>query len=380
MQRSTKISIGNVTIAEFIYYEELHVFMSLMESKQAGLPGAGPVPSLSFISEDGAEAESAGPWWWLVGEGVLATEGASCTAWVVEVVEASSSLLSSSESDGTVLTFRTVELLTADTSEEAFTTHRDTDQVRTSRKVEMNLITWFTCGSLISGWAWGFGRDINWRVTGLIRDHCLDYHLGLEWTRVNVGVSDSQLSGYEGSTSVPKVPVEGDVCITQVFTGVVEGDGESNRPVLNETQVSSHDVIHLVQGDSKWDLIWEHKMKTIMVLAHRTAMNKIHDESELITSDGELSACISQRNEPLLAAIVVDNNIHVVGSQRDVISSNGQWRGWTICYLPVLTWRKQFSVWWVHETPRILRYILYTLKCWINRRVYFINSGFYTST
>lgn len=68
-------------------------------------------------------------------------------------------------------------------------------------------------------------------------------------------MSDCQLSGYEGSTRIPKVPVEGDVCVAEVLAGVVEGDGEGDRLVLDETQVSGHNVVHLVQGDGKGYLI-----------------------------------------------------------------------------------------------------------------------------
>ncbi len=68
-------------------------------------------------------------------------------------------------------------------------------------------------------------------------------------------MSDSQLSGYERSTFIPKVPVEGDVCVAEILAGVVEGDGEGDRPVLDEAQVSRHDVVDLVQGDSEGDLI-----------------------------------------------------------------------------------------------------------------------------
>lgn len=68
-------------------------------------------------------------------------------------------------------------------------------------------------------------------------------------------MSDSQLSGYEGSTLIPKVPVEGDVCVAQVLAGVMEGDGEGDRPVLDEAHVRSRDVVHLVQGDGEGDLI-----------------------------------------------------------------------------------------------------------------------------
>lgn len=68
-------------------------------------------------------------------------------------------------------------------------------------------------------------------------------------------MSDGHLSGYQGSTCISKVPVEGDVCVAEVLAGVVEGDGEGDGSVLDEAHVSSHDVIHLVQGDSEWDLI-----------------------------------------------------------------------------------------------------------------------------
>lgn len=98
--------------------------------------------------------------------------------------------------------------------------------------------------------------DTNWGVTGLIRDDCLNDHLGLVGTRVNVGVGDSQLSGYERSTFITKVPVEGDVCVAEVLTGVVEGDGEGDCPVLDEAHVPCHNVIHLVQRDSEGNLIY----------------------------------------------------------------------------------------------------------------------------
>lgn len=67
---------------------------------------------------------------WLMRDGVLATEGVSCGDWVVEAVEASSSVLSSSVSEGTMLMFRPVDLVktskgTADASAGAFTTHRE---------------------------------------------------------------------------------------------------------------------------------------------------------------------------------------------------------------------------------------------------------------
>ncbi len=42
------------------------------------------------------------------------------------------------------------------------------------------------------------------------------------------------------------------------------------------------------------------------------------------TSDGELGGGISQRNELLLAAVVVDDDVHGVGAQWDVICADGE--------------------------------------------------------
>ncbi len=56
-----------------------------------------------------------------------------------------------------------------------------------------------------------------------------------------------------------------------------------------------------------------------------------------LTSDGELSGGVSQRNELLLAPVVVDNDVHGVGAQRDVICTDGQGGGGAVCHLPVLT-------------------------------------------
>lgn len=93
------------------------------------------------------------------------------------------------------------------------------------------------------------------RVAGLIGDDGLDDHLGLVQARLDVGVGDGQLSGYEGSALVPKVPVEGGVGVAQVLAGVVQSDGERDGPVLDESQVPRHDVVHLVQGDGEGNLI-----------------------------------------------------------------------------------------------------------------------------
>lgn len=56
-----------------------------------------------------------------------------------------------------------------------------------------------------------------------------------------------------------------------------------------------------------------------------------------LTSDGELGGGVTQRNELLSAAVVVDNNVHGVGAQRDVVGSDGQGGGGVIRHLPVLT-------------------------------------------
>lgn len=68
-------------------------------------------------------------------------------------------------------------------------------------------------------------------------------------------MSDCQLSGYQSSTLIPKVPVEGDVRIAEVLARVVKGDREGDGLVLDETQISRHNVVDLVQGDGKRYLI-----------------------------------------------------------------------------------------------------------------------------
>lgn len=113
-----------------------------------------------------------------------------------------------------------------------------------------------TCGPLICRWTRGLGWVINRWVTGLVWDYRLNHHLRLERAGVDVGVSDSQLSGYEGSTFIPKVPVEGDVCIAEILAGVMEGDGKGDRPVLDKAHVSGQNVVDLVQGDGEGDLIY----------------------------------------------------------------------------------------------------------------------------
>lgn len=56
-----------------------------------------------------------------------------------------------------------------------------------------------------------------------------------------------------------------------------------------------------------------------------------------LTGDGELGGGVTQRNELLSAAVVVDNDVHGVGAQRYVVGSDGQGGGGVIRHLPVLT-------------------------------------------
>ena len=84
-------------------------------------------------------------------------------------------------------------------------------------------------------------------VAGLVRDDGLDHHLGLVGAGLDVGVGHRQLSGDQGPALVPEVPVEGGVGGAQVLAGVMQGDGEGDGAVLDEAQVASHDVVHLVQ-------------------------------------------------------------------------------------------------------------------------------------
>lgn len=113
--------------------------------------------------------------------------------------------------------------------------------------VKTSLICPLTCGTLINRWTRGLGGGINWWVAGFIWDDCLDHHLRLIGASADVRVSDSQLSGYESPTFIPKVPVEGDVCVAEVLARVMEGDGKGDCPVLDKAHVPSHDIVHLVQ-------------------------------------------------------------------------------------------------------------------------------------
>lgn len=113
-----------------------------------------------------------------------------------------------------------------------------------------------TCRAVVGWWTRGLCSWFNWQVTGLVRNHSLDHHLGLERAWVDVGVGDCQLSRYQGSTLISKVPVEGDVRIAKVLAWVVEGDRKGNGLVLDKTQVSRHNVVDLVKWDGKGYLIW----------------------------------------------------------------------------------------------------------------------------
>ena len=55
----------------------------------------------------------------------------------------------------------------------------------------------------------------------------------------------------------------------------------------------------------------------------------------LPTCDRERCGGIAKRNELVLATAVVDDNLHIVRYQRDVISANGDGGGGSICNLPV---------------------------------------------
>lgn len=99
------------------------------------------------------------------------------------------------------------------------------------------------------------GDNTSWCGTCFIRDNGLYDHLGLEATSHYIGVGDSQLSGDERPAAVTKVPVVGDVGVTQVLAGVVEADGEGYGSVLDEAQVCLVDVVHLGHRDCEGDFI-----------------------------------------------------------------------------------------------------------------------------
>lgn len=55
------------------------------------------------------------------------------------------------------------------------------------------------------------------------------------------------------------------------------------------------------------------------------------------TCDGEGCRGVAEGDELVFASAVVDDNLHAVGAQRDVVSTDGEGGGRPVCYLPVST-------------------------------------------
>lgn len=53
------------------------------------------------------------------------------------------------------------------------------------------------------------------------------------------------------------------------------------------------------------------------------------------TCDAEGGGGVTERDELVFASAVIDDNLHAVGAQRDVVSTDGEGGGRPICYLPV---------------------------------------------
>lgn len=55
------------------------------------------------------------------------------------------------------------------------------------------------------------------------------------------------------------------------------------------------------------------------------------------TCDGEGGGGVTERDELVFASAVIDDNLHAVGAQRDVVSTDGEGGRRPVCYLPVST-------------------------------------------
>lgn len=58
-----------------------------------------------------------------------------------------------------------------------------------------------------------------------------------------------------------------------------------------------------------------------------------------VTCDGEDCGCVAEGDELVFAAAVVDDNLHVVGAQGDVVRPDRKGGGRPIRYLPVTTFK-----------------------------------------
>lgn len=63
--------------------------------------------------------------------------------------------------------------------------------------------------------------------------------------------------------------------------------------------------------------------------------NRSLETVSVVTCDGEDCRGISEGDKPVSATAVIDDDFHVVGAQGNVVCTNGEWRGRSICHLPV---------------------------------------------
>lgn len=66
----------------------------------------------------------------------------------------------------------------------------------------------------------------------------------------------------------------------------------------------------------------------------------------MITCDGEDCGGVAEGDEPVSSTAVIDDQLHVVGTQWDVVCSNGEGGGWSICHLPVTPWNTKIKQGW----------------------------------
>ena len=59
----------------------------------------------------------------------------------------------------------------------------------------------------------------------------------------------------------------------------------------------------------------------------------------MLTSDAELSGGVSDGDEFVPFSVVIDNHIHYIGTERNVVCADGERGGRSVRYLPVFSYR-----------------------------------------
>lgn len=98
-------------------------------------------------------------------------------------------------------------------------------------------------------------RKAWWSCTRWIRNSCLYDNLRLVGTRCHVSVRDGKFPGDYSATAIPEIPVKSHVRFAQVLAGVVKGDAEGHRSVLDKLPIAFIFVIYLSQGNRKGNLV-----------------------------------------------------------------------------------------------------------------------------